>query len=112
MTKRQAEVVNAIIALQSQGCAPSRDQLATRLGIGGRAVQRHLFNLEAQDRITREGTSGYSYGTRLLRVIWPAKNLIRPPYRMLWEMVDGRLVYGPRDIRASRRDQQKQVFGV
>lgn len=111
MTKRQREVARAVIECQLEGKIPSLKRLAKRLRLKRpRCVGQHLMNLERQGIIEREGKGTYSNETRTLRVIWPAKNLIRPPYRVLWSMNDGRLVYAPKDVIPRRLDHQNGDF--
>lgn len=110
MTKRQRELVRAVIECQLEGRTLKRKELAARLGIEGHTVSRLLRRAEAQGLLVCDDPNYQAYHS--LRVIWPAKNLICPPYKVLWEMVDGRLVYSPRDVGPFPLDHQKGDFSA
>jgi len=98
MTKRQGQVMEAILNHQLQkGRSPSLKELGKRLGLRPLSAQHYLRELEALGHLRRNGSGAYSYGTRTLEVVWPAKNLIRPRW-LLWRMVDGELLYGCTEI--------------
>jgi len=98
MTKRQGQVMEAILNHQLQeGRSPSLQELGKRVGISPDAVTFHLTSLEALGHLRRPGNGNYFNGTRVLEVVWPAKNPIRPRW-LLWRMVDGELLYGCTEI--------------
>jgi len=98
MTKRQSQVTKAILDYQLRnGRSPTLKELGERLGICPRAVTYQLVHLETLGYLRRDGSGSYGNGTRVLEVVWPAKNIIRPK-TLLWRMVDGELLYGCTEV--------------
>lgn len=113
MTKRQAEVARFFLEHQLRtGRTPTTVEAGASFGTTGNAISCHLYSLERQGIIRRFGEGTISNEGRRIEIVWPAKNLIRPPYKVLWETVNGRLVYSPRDVLPSQLDQQKEEISV
>lgn len=108
MTGRQRRILQAILHYKEQhDYPPALGDVAELLGISKSTAWYGERSLKAEGYLGRDGFGGEA--RRCLRVLKLPYRLIKPPYTVLWQMVNGRLVYAPRDVPL---DHQKEEISV